>query len=150
MIHLQKPDGFVPQLEAVGCFVHFDESILLLLRSATAFPGPHKWCFPGGKMENGETPPIAMARELFEETGIVAAPEQLEKIATVSVENELRFLYHMFRLRLLSAPHIVLSKEHQGFVLLWPWSALSYDLMPDSDACIKLVYGRKYPFMLEV
>lgn len=38
---------------------------------------PHYFCFPGGKQEIGESSVLAAKRELFEETGVIVAENQL-------------------------------------------------------------------------
>lgn len=46
--------------------------ILLLQRSSNDTFEPSKWCLPGGKIEKGEVPEYAAARELLEETHLQA------------------------------------------------------------------------------
>lgn len=146
MIHVLKPEDPLPQvqMQVVGCFAEFGDNILLLQKAKE----PYYWGVPGGKAQDGEDILCAMIRELLEETGIIAAAEQFEKLHSVFVDTQFynpAFVYHMFRLVLHSVPHIVLSKEHQAFLLTRPSYALSYNLMPDEDSCIKLVYGRQMP-----
>ena len=48
-----------------------DTSRVLLIKRATA-PSSGMWCFPGGRLELGETMAAAAAREVMEETGVHA------------------------------------------------------------------------------
>lgn len=52
---------------ATGGFVTNSEGQVLLIKS----PRYGDWEFPGGQVEEGETIPHALEREVFEETGIV-------------------------------------------------------------------------------
>ncbi len=51
----------------------WDRKVLLLLRGADG-PNPGTWCFPGGKVEKGETRAEAAVREFREETRCWNAP----------------------------------------------------------------------------
>jgi 8-oxo-dGTP diphosphatase len=57
----------VPQLIHAASACVFSDGKVLLVKRPDGF-----WAFPGGKIEKPETPHAAAARELFEETGVVA------------------------------------------------------------------------------
>jgi 8-oxo-dGTP pyrophosphatase MutT (NUDIX family) len=58
---------------------------------------PDTWCFPGGGLEQGETPREGAVRELAEETGIAVPPEALHDLGELEVESPHgRFRYHAF------------------------------------------------------
>jgi len=58
----KKPSG------AVVLVMNSDREILLLKRAPESFFAPGRWGFPGGKIEEGETPLQAVERETREET----------------------------------------------------------------------------------
>ena len=52
-------------------------SVLILKRSPAVGTYSNHWCFPGGRIDPGETPESAAVRELKEETSLVAKEKNL-------------------------------------------------------------------------
>jgi len=143
MIYQEKPEDFVPQFTAVGCFVECHGKILQLLRSNTAKVEPCKWGCPAGGVNRGEDATTAMLRELKEETGLLAGAKEIRYFGKIYVDYPLyhsKFVYILFRITYQFQPEIILSTEHQAFVWIPPSSAYSLVLMEDELACIQLVY----------
>lgn len=61
------------QIRAAGAIVSDALGRVLLLHRAGECDYPGTWGFPGGKIEPGETPAQAAAREVLEETGVTLA-----------------------------------------------------------------------------
>ncbi len=66
-----REDGPPTQI-AVVALRNASGAMLLNLRDRAAAAEPGQWALPGGHVEAGETPAEAAARELIEETGLVA------------------------------------------------------------------------------
>ncbi|OPC81254.1 NUDIX hydrolase [Embleya scabrispora] len=56
-------------IPCVGAIVLDSEGRVLLVRRAK-MPGEGQWSLPGGRVEEGETDAVALAREMIEETGL--------------------------------------------------------------------------------
>ena len=57
------------RVPCVGALVHDDDGRLLVVRRAQD-PGRGLWSVPGGRVEPGESDPVAVEREVLEETGL--------------------------------------------------------------------------------
>jgi mutator protein MutT len=68
--HLSRPGVTV-----AAAVIEKDGKVLIGQRKAEQWH-PHKWEFPGGKVEASETPREALARELWEELGIKATIDE--------------------------------------------------------------------------
>ena len=61
---------------SIAIVMNSENLFLISLRAADVHQGG-KWEFPGGKVEQGESPEQGMCRELFEEVGLTATEYQL-------------------------------------------------------------------------
>lgn len=59
-----------PQLQIALALIVRGDEILISRRPSTADHLPNVWEFPGGKVEEGETPEVAAVREAHEEVGL--------------------------------------------------------------------------------
>jgi 8-oxo-dGTP diphosphatase len=60
---------YIGMLQVVAAIIERQDKVLVCRRKPEQ-PHALKWEFPGGKVEAGETPPAALARELEEELAI--------------------------------------------------------------------------------
>ncbi|HEU4968878.1 (deoxy)nucleoside triphosphate pyrophosphohydrolase [Sphingomonas sp.] len=75
--------GYPILLVVAAALIDADGRVLLQQRAPhRSMPG--LWEFPGGKVESGETPEAALARELEEELGVRVAPEAMAPVAFAS------------------------------------------------------------------
>ena len=77
----------------VGGVVLADEAIVLVKRSHEPLAG--EWSLPGGALELGETLEAGIAREVFEETGlIVSVGPVIEVFDRIALDDSRRVQYH--------------------------------------------------------
>jgi 8-oxo-dGTP pyrophosphatase MutT (NUDIX family) len=84
---------------ATGVVLDDDDRVLLGRRSDTG-----RWALPGGIIDPAEAPADAVAREVLEETGVVAVPERLVAVTvlppmTYPNGDQVRYLDLAFRCR---------------------------------------------------
>ncbi|MBL0060394.1 MAG: NUDIX hydrolase [bacterium] len=71
---------YLNPLPAVAAVLIQSGRVLLIRRGVD--PGAGLWALPSGFMEQGETPEIALRREVHEETGVMCAPGRLISATT--------------------------------------------------------------------
>lgn len=126
-----RSDGTI---EVVAAVVSRGDTILLCQRHA----GPHLpllWEFPGGKIDQGETPPDALERELAEELDVKA--EVGREVASIRHRYpEKRVRIRFFTAHIDGEPRPIVHRR-----IRWvPFGALSkYEVPPANQAVIDMI-----------
>jgi mutator protein MutT len=112
-VFIQPPPDFQPSVTVAGCYLEFEDKILLLKRHPKK-PQGYTWGVPGGKIEEGETPEAAVIREVYEEVGVQLNQAELVPIETLYIRGlQNDYTFYRFRKHFIVQPVINLClKEH--------------------------------------
>tara|TARA_B100000287_G_scaffold434446_1_gene498914 strand:- start:1493 stop:1900 length:408 start_codon:yes stop_codon:yes gene_type:complete len=100
-------------MKEIGVVVPVIRDRVLIMRRSTSSSKSGKWDFPAGKIEKGETPRLGALRELKEEAGIEAKPQDLKHIKTYGEKGKKQV--HLYRLDLQKANVRCRDGEHDRF-----------------------------------
>lgn len=115
----------------VMTFVTNEHNEILLLRRKNTWFGENQFAVPGGLVDHTETPEIAAARELREETNLTVEPKDLYLFHTEhSAHQDRQFYSHYFHTTHFSGT-LRNREPHRHTELDWhPLEQLPDDTMP--------------------
>jgi 8-oxo-dGTP diphosphatase len=125
----------------VAALVRDDEGRVLLTRRRADQPMPLLWELPGGKVEPGEAPTAALARELHEELGCDAEVGRIDDVIFHRYP-EFDLLMLVYRCRLSGRPRPVEVGE-----LAWVPRArlLDYEVLPADGPLVARLAQERAP-----
>ena len=115
-----------PRKLVVAALVADQEGRILLTERRLDQPMGGKWELPGGKIEPGEPPEVALRREIAEELGVDCAVERIDEVVHFAYPG-FDLLMLVYRCRLLGVPE---AREVAALAWLTPAAALAKDLLP--------------------
>jgi 8-oxo-dGTP diphosphatase len=111
----QRPRG--QHVVAVAGLVLRGARVLALRRAATNLAGPGLWETVSGRVEHGEEPHVAVAREIAEETALEVHVEERPWTAYAALRRGEPMIVILYRARFLRG-EVRLSQEHDAFAWL--------------------------------
>jgi 8-oxo-dGTP diphosphatase len=129
--------GVSPLLLVAACVLVDGEGRVLIAKRPEGRSLAGLWEFPGGKVEEGESPEHALIRELAEELGIEIASADLAPLTFAShAYPDFHLLMPLFVCRRWRGE----LRPHEGQELLWVKPAeLALYAMPPADEPLKAV-----------
>jgi 8-oxo-dGTP diphosphatase len=130
----------IQQVTTGGFITRDDGKFLILQRSPEEKFLPNYWEIPGGGAEYGETPQVALKREIQEECGLsveVGAPVHV----THYFIDEVQRVMITFLCRMAGKGTVKLSPEHSDFAWVESNELADYKMTPMMQGIIRKVIG---------
>jgi ADP-ribose pyrophosphatase YjhB (NUDIX family) len=142
MISRTELPNFQKKFDVVSVFINHGTETLLLLRQDFK-PQGNTWAMVAGKVKVNEDLTDALIREIKEEIGLEVLKSDLEYFEKYFVRYpEYDYLYHIYYLEVKEKPILNISiHEHKDHSWIKPHKALSLNLIPHEDDCIKWFFG---------
>lgn len=139
--HTEAPateSGEKPLLLVAACALIDPDGRILLARRPEGKKMAGLWEFPGGKLNPGETPEVALIRELKEELGIDVSAACLAPFAFAShAYDSFHLLMPLFLCRRWKGTPT--GRENQTLAWVWPRKLSEYEMPPADKPLIPLL-----------
>ena len=128
-------------MNIIGCFLMY-RGELVLLRRHLHKPRGGTWGLPAGKVEKNETFDDAMIRELYEETGCLVKPMEIDSLGEFvfgQESEEYRFI--AYKVKLDEKPELKIEEDaHSEAIWITPQDCMKRrDLVPDLAELVRKV-----------
>ncbi len=131
----------------IGGVVSWNNKLLVMFK-----PKKDWWEFPGGKLEQGESPEQGTAREVLEETGLKLTVDRLDGLFSFNSKNN-TMIYLKFRMNGLYSdkePNVILSKEHSEYKWMYPSTIVKTLKDKVSPMLLKYLTRKEVGFINEI
>ncbi|MBT4351500.1 NUDIX hydrolase [archaeon] len=129
MLFIEKPDSFVADRIAAGCFIMVENKFLILKRAESQSQSG-TWGLPAGGINSDEEIDEGMVRELYEETGLKFDKNELKHVQKFYVKIYQNFEFDIYMVKLNIMPEIKIDKnEHTDFKWVTRDEALKLSLI---------------------